>query len=64
MKKKCIDGGLWIGSDATCEDESKPRTISTTSTTTTTTTTTVRFESPRMIILSEYKLNFVPVVHQ
>ena len=41
MKKKCVDGGNWIGSDATCVDESKPRTTSTISTTTTTTTTTV-----------------------
>ena len=40
MKKKCVEGGNWIGFDATCEDESKPRTTSTISTTTTTKTTT------------------------
>ena len=38
MRKKCTEGGAWVGSDASCKEE-----VKVTTTTTQATTTTVRF---------------------
>ena len=36
MRKKCVETGYWVGTDATCEDEKRLRVVTSKSTTTTT----------------------------